>query len=121
MSGYRQTLGRWGEAQAAAYLADQGYTLLGSNLRTPWGEIDLLAEMGGMLVFVEVKTRSSRAFGLPEAGVTSSKRAHMLAAVQSYMQSNSHEERDWRIDVIAIERQKTGGKPLITHFENALA
>jgi putative endonuclease len=121
MSAYRQSLGRWGEQLAAAYLAELGYTILGSNLRTAWGEIDLLAESGGTLVFVEVKTRSSRAYGRPEEAVTASKRAHLLAAAQAYLQANSGADRAWRIDVIAVERQKRGCPPQITHFENAFS
>jgi putative endonuclease len=124
-------LGRWGEAVAADYLSGRGYTILEYNARTPYGEIDLVArqadkrlprEPGGgfVTVFVEVKTRSSRMFGMPEVSVTSRKQAHMLAAAQSYLQGHPELEGDWRIDVIAIQRFHPDRPPAIRHFENAV-
>ena len=124
MSKYRQSLGRWGESLAADFLARMGYEILECNVRTPYGEIDLVTRQpgyqGSPLVFVEVKTRASRAFGLPEESITSRKRMHMLEAAQSYLQTHPELDGDWRIDVIAIQRQAAGLPPVITHFENAL-
>lgn len=120
MTGARQALGRWGETQAAEYLGQLGYLVLERNARTAYGEIDLVARQGAVLVFVEVKTRSSTAYGLPEASVTSRKQAHLLAAAQAYLQAHPDLEGDWRVDVIAIQRQHSGQIPDIVHFENAL-
>lgn len=120
MTPYRQRIGRWGEKIAEDYLAAKGWQILERNIRSQYGEIDLLAQDGEMLVFVEVKTRTSKTFGLPEAGVTKTKQQHMLAAAQYYLQNHPDVNLDWRIDVIAILRSAPG-KPLeITHFENAL-
>jgi len=96
----RQEVGSWGENLAATYLTERGYTILERNVRTSYGEIDLVAQkkIGGMdgeggiggesaLVFVEVKTRRSTKYGLPEEAMTSRKQAHLLAAIQSYLQS----------------------------------
>lgn len=116
----RQALGRWGETLAADFLVQKGYSILERNVRTPYGELDLVARQGKVLVFVEVKTRSSRAFGLPEEAVTSRKQAHLLAAAQHYLQDHPALEGDWRVDVIAIERC-FGQSPAIVHFENALS
>ena len=124
MSKYRQSLGRWGENLAADFLVELGYEIIECNARTPYGEIDLVARQPGShdspLVFVEVKTRASRAFGFPEESITLRKRTHMLEAAQSYLQAHPELDGDWRIDVIAIECQTSGFPPLITHFENAL-
>jgi putative endonuclease len=120
MTNTRQALGRWGEAQAAEYLAQQGYIVLERNVRTTYGEIDLVARQGTVLVFVEVKTRASTAFGLPEASVTPRKQAHMLAAAEAYLQAHPDLQGDWRIDVVAIQRLRSGRNPEIAHFENAL-
>jgi putative endonuclease len=128
MTASRQALGRWGEGLAADYLARRGYAILERNARTPYGEIDLVARQvedcpGGpveLTVFVEVKTRTSPAFGLPEESVTARKRAHLLAAAQSYLQQHPHLENNWRIDVIAILRPRDNRPPQITHFENAV-
>jgi putative endonuclease len=117
---HKQALGRWGEAQAAEYLSQRGYHILERNVRTPYGELDLVARQEAVLVFVEVKTRSSAAFGLPEAAVTPRKQAHLLAAAQAYLQAHPNLQGDWRVDVIAVQRPPRGKAPEITHFENAL-
>ncbi len=126
MKSSRQFLGRWGETLAANYLTRQGYTILGQNIRTPYGEIDLIArkprlDTSTITIFVEVKTRTSRTFGLPEEFVTPRKQAHLLAAVQYYLQEHPDPDTDWRIDVIAIERYHGGQPPTVTQFENAIS
>ncbi len=103
------------------FLRDKGYTILGRNIRTPYGEIDLLAQKDGQVVFVEVKTRSNTAFGAPEESITALKREHLIACAEYYLQSMDCPAEGWRIDVIAI-LGKPGRKPQdITWFENALA
>jgi putative endonuclease len=121
MTTSRQALGRWGEERAARYLTDLGYNLLARNLRTPYGEIDLIAWRDGITVFVEVKTRTSTTFGMPEDAVTLRKQAHLRASVEFYLQDHPDFEGDWRIDVIAIQRLRRGQLESILHFENALA
>jgi putative endonuclease len=116
----RQSLGRWGEAQAAQFLQSRGYTLLDRNARTPYGELDLIALHAGTLVIIEVKTRSSRAFGLPEEAITPRKQAHLRAAGEHYLQTHPNLPADWRVDVIAI-RRRLGQPPEIVHFENTLS
>lgn len=121
MSDPRQSLGRWGETQAARYLERKGYVILARNVRTPYGEIDLVAQDGGMIVFVEVKTRRSNRFGWPEEAVTHAKQEHLLAAAEDYLSAHPELDGDWRFDVIAI-RQLRSGKPLeIVHFEYAFS
>ena len=129
-----RSLGNWGEAFAASYLEQKGYAILGRNVRTPYGEIDLIACQGnpsldadlklplsGALVFVEVKTRRSRTFGLPEVSVTPKKRLHLLAAIEYFIQQNPQLEGERRVDVIAIQRYDLSQPPTITHFENAIS
>jgi putative endonuclease len=130
MSKTRQKLGRWGESLAAKYLEAKEYTIVARNVRTRYGEIDLVArqevEAGkrnqcvATTVFVEVKTRSTSTFGYPEESITVRKRAHMVAAAQAYLQEHAELEGDWRIDVIAIQRLPSGKQPSIMHFENAV-
>jgi putative endonuclease len=115
----RQSLGRWGEAIAAEYLSQRGYTILEHNARTPYGELDLVASQGDILVFVEVKTRASHSLGPPEISVTTTKQAHLLSAAKSYLQDRPNLQYDWRIDVIAVLRLP-GQLPQIDHFENIL-
>lgn len=122
----RQKLGQWGEQLAARYLQDQGYEILAQNVRTPYGELDLVARQTATaeemesLVFVEVKTRTSTSFGLPEESVTAAKQAHLLAAVQAYLLDHPEEDGNWRVDVIAILRPRRGGPAEIKHFQYAI-
>jgi putative endonuclease len=130
----RQALGKWGEEQAAAYLRQRGYQILEQNARTPYGEIDLVACQNAgqppglakaqatppIIVFVEVKTRRSTSFGLPEEAITVRKRQHLLAAAQAYLLEHPQLDGDWRLDVIAIQASPSEDPPLITHFENAI-
>jgi putative endonuclease len=111
-----QRIGRWGEQAAADFLTEKGYEITARNIRTPYGEIDLIASKDGFIVFVEVKARTSAAFGPPEVAVTPRKQAHMLACAEHYAQQNEIDH--WQVDVIAVE--SSGGKPVITHFENAI-
>jgi len=123
LSQSRQELGRWGEAHAANYLQQQGYTVIARNVRTPYGEIDLIvqhvSEGETIAVFVEVKTRTSKTFGYPEEAITPRKRLNLVSAAQHYLQEHPDMDMNWRIDVIAIERYPERS-PIINHFENAL-
>ncbi len=112
-------MGRRGEALAEAYLHQHGYEVLERNYRCPAGEIDLVARQGEGLVFVEVKTRRSRRFGLPEEALTPRKRAHLLAAAQTYLQQQDLSAAAWRVDVIAIELSPAG-EPRLRHIQNAV-
>ena len=127
----RQSLGNWGEGVAAAYLETHGYSVLERNARTPYGEIDIVARqefrdpgnlpgVSDPIVFVEVKTRSTRTFGPPEQSVTPRKQAHMLSAAQFYLQEHPELDGDWRIDVIAVARYRPDRRVEIQHFENVI-
>ena len=120
MNSARLSLGCWGEALAAEFLVSNGYEIVARNQRTPYGEIDLVARINNGLVFVEVKTRSTDAYGHPEASVTPKKREHLIASAQAYIQEFSDPDISWRIDVIAIRKLKSPDQPEIIHFENAI-
>jgi len=120
MTTQKQVFGQWGEATATAYLEKNGYTILGRNYHTAHGEIDIVASKQAVLIFVEVKTRSSHSFAYPEDSVTKSKQAHMLSAAAEYLQAHPESGESWQFDVIAIER-KPRGSPEIVHFENVIS
>ena len=115
MSNHNQRIGKWGEQAAAEYLQKKGYLILEKNIRTPYGEIDIIASLDGQVVFVEVKTRTSRSFGLPEEGLTHRKLAHMQACAEYY--AAEHELDSWQCDALAVEG-RPGENPQIEHFEN---
>lgn len=112
-----QSIGRWGEQAAADFLCEHDYEIAARNVRTPYGEIDIVARREGITIFVEVKARTGKSLGPPEVAVTLRKQAHMLASADYYAQQNGVDH--WQIDVIAVER--VNGKVEIMHFENALS
>lgn len=120
MTSGKRSLGQWGEEIGSNYLKDKGYAILGRNLRTPHGEIDILAEKDNALIFVEVKTRSSNRFGFPEFAVNPRKQAHMLSAAESYFQQHPDCPETWQFDILAITCQE-GSPALIEHFENVIS
>ena len=120
MSMSLQERGRQGERIARRSLERRGYTILESNYRTGSGEIDLVAEVGGSLVFVEVRTRTSVRMGTPEESITPAKRSHLVAASEEYLQANQAEDREWRIDLVAIEIDRDGTLRRLDVLENAV-
>jgi len=114
---HNQRIGQWGEETAVEHLTQLGYEILARNIRTPYGEIDVVARQGNMTIFVEIKTRTSNTMGLPEDSINARKRQHMIAAAEHYAAESEIEY--WQIDVIAIEG-KPDTNPTITHFENAI-
>jgi putative endonuclease len=114
-----RSVGQWGETVAAEYLMDHGYTILDRNARTSHGEIDLVARQGSVTVFVEVKTRTSNRFGPPETAITGKKRAHIIASCQAYLQLHPELDGDCRLDVVAIQHDRSNKVTSLVHFENA--
>jgi len=94
--------GDCGEQIAVDYLISNNIKVIGRNIRTRYGEIDILGQKDGIIIFFEVKTRRTEEFGNPEDAVDYKKREHMKNSALDYMQSNLDLEMDWRIDVIAI-------------------
>jgi putative endonuclease len=95
-------LGREGEDQAARYLLKRGYKILERNYSTRAGEIDLIALHEGTVVFVEVKTRTSDAYGAPELAVTARKQTRMVKAALAYIKYKKLHQVPCRFDVVAI-------------------
>jgi putative endonuclease len=111
-----QKFGRRGEDLAAAFLKERGYRILGRGVRVGrLGELDLIAERGGVLVFVEVKTRTGAGFGTPEAAVTPTKLSRLTHAIAGYLRTRGLGQVRHRLDVVAIA---WGSPPAIRHIEN---
>ena len=113
MSLLRKLLGRSGEDRAARHLAGLGYRVLERNYRTPQGEIDLIALDGGTVVFVEVKTRTSDAYGAPELAVNPAKQQRMVKAALGYLKQKRLHQMACRFDVVAISGKDAGQVELI--------
>lgn len=95
-------VGRVGEEVAARFLEDQGYRILRRNLRFRSGEIDLVAEENGILVFVEVKTRSGSSHGTAAEAVTPRKQAQLIRLASLYL-ARIGADRPCRFDVVTVE------------------
>lgn len=95
--------GEEGERRAASFLKKRGYRIVRRNYRCRAGELDIVAEEGGTLVFVEVKTRKAGGRELPEAAVTARKRHRVCMAAQHFMRTYSQSERVFRFDVVGLE------------------
>jgi putative endonuclease len=117
--GDRKLIGQKGEDIAAGYLEQQGCTILERNVRTAYGEIDLIVQRVDVTVFVEVKTRTSRAFGFPETGITEQKMMHMVQCAEDYLQLHPEICGPWQLDVVSVELN-TDGKYDVEWFENAI-
>ncbi|MCK6566790.1 MAG: YraN family protein [Chloroflexi bacterium] len=115
MMKHNQRIGAWGEETAAAWLAERGFEIAARNVRTPYGEIDIVAKANGVFYFVEVKTLTAPKTFLPEHQITARKREHMLNAAAHY--AAEHEVDRWQVDAISVEG-KPGGTPVILRFEN---
>ena len=119
MKGARRGLGNAGEEIAARELTRRGYAIRERNWRCLEGELDLVAEHGQTLVFVEVRTRRGDSFGTPEESITPAKRAHLIASALAYLQAHSL-DCDWRIDLVAIEMSSRGELLRVDVIENAI-
>ncbi len=114
---HKHQLGKDGESLAMKYLQSQGYSILDINWRFKRAEVDIIAEEDGILIFVEIKTRSSTQFGTPDAFVSSHKEALMVDAAGAYMFEKQY-DGEVRFDVISIV-MLPGKGPEIHHIKDA--
>ena len=113
----RLSLGRWGEQQAARYLRRRLYRIVATNYRCRHGEIDLIAQRGKTLAFVEVKTRRGRCFGAPQEAVTPRKQQQIIATANHYLMTQQPSMQTLRFDVIAVDVD--GERTQIDHIVDA--
>ena len=113
-------VGRLGERAAAGHLEEQGYVICEMNYRCGAGEMDIVALDGGCLAFVEVRTRRSRRFGLPEESITVTKRRKLIEVAETYLQEHPSADIDWRIDVVSVQMSRQGMVRQIDLIRNAV-
>ena len=116
----RRELGIRGEKIARDFLEQNGYKIIETNYRCSEGEIDIVAQTGDTLVFVEVRTKSSRNFGTPEESITPVKMKRLNAVAAHYGQNRENLPLSQRIDVLAIQMEKSGKLSRIELIENAV-
>lgn len=113
----RQILGKHGEDLACAELVRLGYAILDRRYRTRFGEIDIVASIDGVTVFVEVKTRVGEQFGGGEEAITAWKQRRMTQMAVDYLARHRLHDRPCRFDVVAIDMD--GGRPRIQVYAHA--
>ncbi|MDZ7779323.1 MAG: YraN family protein [Gemmatimonadota bacterium] len=112
-------LGRRGEALAAHLFAARGWRVLARNYRAGRREVDIVVRQGRLLVFVEVKTRTGRGFGGPQAAVTRLKRREIEAVALDYLTRHVRWDAEVRFDVVAIRFDASGRVGRVEHIEDA--
>ena len=117
MSVTNASKGRRGEDIAAACLAQKGYRILERNYRRMRCEVDIIAAQGDVLVFVEVKARSSSAMGLGRESVTAAKQKNIITAAQCYIAERELQDTAGRFDVVEVDLSSGRINHIINAFE----
>ena len=116
----RRDTGLLGEKLARDFLEKKGYHVWQTNYRCPEGEIDIVAEHKGSLVFIEVRAKRGLEFGSPEESITPAKMEKLRAVSAHYIQTHENLPSSWRIDVVAIELDSRDRISRIELIENAV-
>ena len=116
----RRDTGLLGEKLARDFLKKGGYEILDTNYRTPDGEVDIIARHKDTLVFIEVRTKKSLTFGIPEESITDTKMEKLRLVAEHYRQTHQDLPAAWRIDVVAVVMDKAGKLRRISLIENAV-
>lgn len=118
--GKSNDLGAWGEEKAARFLTQQGFRILERNFHSRFGEIDLVAEQGEYLVFVEVRLRKATEHGRPEETVDHRKQEKLRLTAEYYLQTHFTKKQP-RFDVVALyAKDGMDTRPLpVKHIKNA--
>jgi putative endonuclease len=117
----RKNLGDSAERVAALYLEQHGCRILARNVRTRSGEIDLIAQDGEELAFVEVKARRGTRYGSPEEAITPRKQLKLLSLAEAFIAKQvEFAGRAWRIDIVAIELDARGKVIRLNHIKHAV-
>jgi len=111
-------LGDRGERLAAEHLERRGWTILARNFRVGHREVDLVARRGGIVAFVEVKTRAGLGYGHPLEAITPQKRREIQQVAQIWVERHGRPGDEYRYDAIAV-LIVDGGGPVIEHVEDA--
>ena len=117
----KQQTGKLGENLACRALKQKGYHIIERNYRCRHGEIDVIANKGGCLVFIEVRSKTDASFGTAAESVTAVKKQHLTATAMHYLASHNNLPADWRVDFVGINLDVSGLQaPSIEILENAL-
>lgn len=113
-----KVIGRFGEELARDFLLRAGYSIKKMNLRAGYGEIDIVAEQGETLVFVEVKTRTSDKYGEADEAVDGRKLTNLKKAVERILEEKGLSEREVRLDLVAVDIDRKRKAARIKHYKD---
>lgn len=116
---FQMSLGQRGEIRAWQYLLEQGFSILAKNHRSFLGEIDVVAKKNGRLYFIEIKTRRSSRFGLPQEAVDRNKQHKILRLAENYLKEKKLWGSPVSLSVLAVFWQKNR-EPSFRFFENGI-
>lgn len=115
----RKLIGKTGEDLAKKYLRDKGYKIIGEHYQVRGGEVDLIALFQNRLVFIEVKTRTNKLFGLPEEAVNKIKLTKLLYTAKRYILKHKiYNISGYQIDTLMIEMDPNTPKTTYRHYQN---
>lgn len=119
MTFFRQATGKKGEDEAVKYLKKIGMSIICRNYRCKLGELDIIAEDDGVLVFIEVRSRRTTGYGLPQETIDLRKRTQVRKVAQYYLLKENLIDRDCRFDVLAVQLDGKGKLIKTDYFKNA--
>lgn len=123
MPSQKRKFGDIGEWIACNYLISHGYTIIERNYLKPWGEIDIVAKKGSVLIFCEIKTREAKHVEhyLAEASVNHSKMRKLQKVCETYLMEKRYPtDQEWQIDVLSVSIKKDIQKANVKYFENVV-
>lgn len=109
--------GRWGEEVAAAYLRGKGYIILERDWRSGHRDIDIIARLDNVIVFVEVKTRSYTDFNSPEQAIDYAKKGNLRNAISHYVKARNIDS-PYRFDIVTVVGAPGCTEPIVNHMED---
>jgi putative endonuclease len=112
------TIGAIGEQIAACYLKNKGYFIKAKHVTSHWGELDIVAQKGEKIVFIEVKTRVGSEKGRPYEAVNYFKVKHLERAIQHYLLQNNCKKYKLSLDIVSILLNRNHSVEQIKHYEN---
>ncbi len=116
----KREVGSLGEGISRKFLTKKGYRIIGANVRTPFGELDLVARYKNSIVFIEVRTRTTSSFGPPYLSVTRAKQMHIIKNALFYLKRYKLSNSNWRIDVVSVKLTRDHKLENIELIENAV-
>lgn len=116
----KQDVARLGEQLAEKFLRMRGFSILERNFHTPFGEIDIVGQRDGCVSFVEVKTRTSEAFGPPLSSININKKRNIIRNCLFYIQRRGLCESACRIDCVGIKLSSSGKMETLQYIKNAI-